>query len=86
MTLIIFDALPIWYCTAGYVTEAMPGTFNVPAGLLDVTLGSSGLRVFLHLLSRYLNIYRIMRRLLQMLSFVMMILILMNLHFFLILL
>jgi hypothetical protein len=79
MALIIFDALPFLHCTAGLVTEAGPSTLDVPARLLDVTLGSSGLRVFLHLLSHYL-----MRRLLQMLRSVMMILVLMNLHFFLI--
>jgi hypothetical protein len=81
MALIIFDALPILHCTAGLVTEAGPGTLDLPAGLLDVTLGSSGLRMFLHLLS-----HSLMRRLLQMLSSVMMILVLMNLQFFLILL
>jgi hypothetical protein len=78
MALIIFDALPFLHCTAGLVTEAGPGTLDVPARLLDVTLGSCRLRVLLHLLSHYL------RRLLQMLSSVMMILVLMNLDFFLI--
>ena len=81
MALIIFDALSLIICPAGYVAEARPSTIDIPAGLLDVALGSSGLRVFLRLLL-IAAVNHLLKRQLQMLRSVMIILIYLNFHFF----
>lgn len=80
MELIIFDALPFLNCPTGYVAEAMPGTIDIPAGLLDVTLWSRWLLVFLRLLLIAVN--HLLTGELKILSPVMIFLILISFHFF----
>jgi hypothetical protein len=80
MALIIFDALTFLHSPAGNVAEARPGTIDIPAGLLDVALGGSGLLVSLRLL--LIGVNELLMWQLEMLSSVMTILILMSFYFF----